>query len=55
MALADVLRAAGASEANDLHVAFDALDIAENEGAANAPFGVSIPMTKAMSGDVLLA
>lgn len=53
--LADVLRDAGASEIDDLHVAFDALDIAENDGAANAPFGVSIPMLKAFSGDVLLA
>ncbi len=53
--LADILRAAGASEGEDLHVAFEAVDIAENEGAEDAPYGVSIPMTKAMSGDVLLA
>ena len=53
--LADVLRATGASEANHLHVAFDALDIAENHGAADAPYGVSILMPKALSGDVLLA
>ena len=53
--LADLLRAAGASEAGDLHVAFDALDIAENDGAANAPYGVSIPMAKALSDGVLLA
>lgn len=55
VSLADILRAAGAPEGNELHVAFDALDIAENEGAKNAPYGVSIPMSKAMSGDVLLA
>ena len=53
--LADVLRAAGASDGDDLHVAFDGLDIAENEGAADAPYGVSIPLAKALSGDVLLA
>ncbi len=53
--LADLLRAAGASEAADLHVAFDALDIVENEGAENARFGASIPMTKALDRDVLLA
>ena len=53
--LADILRAAGGSEGEDLHVAFDALDIAENEGAKDAPFGASIPMTKALTGDVLLA
>ena len=44
--LADVLRAAGASEGEDLHVAFKSMDIAENEGAIDAPYGVSIPMTK---------
>jgi sulfite oxidase len=53
--LADVLRAAGASEGDEFHVAFDALDIAENEGAKDAPYGVSIPMSKAMSGEALLA
>ena len=53
--LADVLRAAGAADGHDLHVAFEALDIAENEGAKNAPYGVSIPMSKALLGDVLLA
>ncbi|MCW6509651.1 sulfite oxidase [Lichenifustis flavocetrariae] len=52
--LVDVLRAAGASEEKDLHVAFEAMDVAENEGAEDGPFGVSIPMGKAMSGDVLL-
>jgi sulfite oxidase len=53
--LADVLRAAGASEGEDLHVAFESMDIAENEGAKDAPYGVSIPMMKALSCDVLLA
>jgi sulfite oxidase len=53
--LADVLHAAGVSEADGLHVAFEGADIAENEGAQDAPFEVSIPLTKALSGDVLLA
>ncbi len=55
VALADVLRAAGSAEADDLHVAFAAVDVAANEGAPDAPYGVSIPMPKAMTGDVLLA
>ena len=55
MPLADILRAAGASEGEGLHVAFDAIDVVENEGAKDAPYGVSIPMMKAMAGDVLLA
>ncbi len=55
VALSEVLRAAGASEGEDLHVAFAAVDVAENDGAKDAPYGVSIPMTKAMAGDVLLA
>ena len=54
-ALADVLRAAGASEGEGLHVAFQGLDVARNEGAEDAPYGVSIPLPKALSGDVLLA
>jgi sulfite oxidase len=53
--LTDVLCAAGASEGEHLHVAFEAVDMAENEGAKDAPYGVSIPMAKAMTGDVLLA
>jgi sulfite oxidase len=53
--LVDVLRAAGALEADDLYVAFDAVDVAENDGGKNAPYGVSIPMPKALSTDVLLA
>ncbi|RYB01356.1 sulfite oxidase [Lichenibacterium ramalinae] len=54
-ALADVLHAAGVSETDGLHVAFEGADVAENEGAEDAPYGVSIPLAKAMSGDVLLA
>ena len=54
VALNDVLQAAVASD-DGLHVAFEGADIAENEGAENAPYGVSIPMSKAVSGDVLLA
>lgn len=55
VALTDVLRAAGADEHGNLHVAFESLDLVVNEGARDAPYGVSIPMTKAMSGDVLVA
>ena len=55
VALADVLRAAGASEEPGLHVAFEAVDIAENEGGTDAPYGASIPIDKALSDDVLLA
>ena len=39
----------------DLHVAFVSVDIAENEDAPDAPFAVSIPMTKALCPDVLVA
>ena len=55
VALADVLHAAGAAVGAGLHVAFEGADIAENEGAPDAPFGVSIPLEKALTGDVLLA
>ncbi len=55
VALADVLRAAETLDGADLHVAFRAADIAAIEGEEDAPFGVSIPLDKAMSGDVLLA
>ena len=54
VALSDVLRAAGAS-GDGLHVAFEGADIVENEGEDDAPYGVSIPMPKAASRDVLLA
>lgn len=53
--LADVLRASGASEAAGLHVAFGACDEIEMEGEGRFEYGVSIPMAKAMSGEVLLA
>lgn len=54
VALADVLRAAGAEHDDALHVAFAALDDCEADGE-NFRYGVSIPMSKAMSPDVLLA
>ncbi|SEQ75564.1 sulfite oxidase [Faunimonas pinastri] len=53
--LADVLREADVRERPGLHVAFEALDIARNEGAKDAPYGASIPLEKAMSGEVILA
>ncbi len=53
--LIDVLRAAGACEEHDLFVALNAHDIAENEGADDAPYGVSISMVKAQADDVLVA
>ncbi len=53
--LAEVLRAADAANDAHLHVAFESADIADNEGAPDAPFGVSIPMAKALSPEVLLA
>ncbi len=52
--LADVLRAAGAVDAEDLHVAFASYDEVEIEGQ-HFTYGVSIPMPKALSPDVLLA
>ena len=52
--LADLLRAAGLS-ANGHHVAFEGADVAANESAPDAPFGVSIPIAKALSNDVLVA
>jgi sulfite oxidase len=54
VALADVLRAAGAEADGSLHVAFSSLDDCEVEGE-RFRFGASIPMTKAMSPEVLLA
>ncbi len=53
VALADVLHAAGAS-GEGLHVAFEGADTVDNEGADNAPYGVSIPIRTAVSRDVLL-
>ncbi|MCY0389516.1 sulfite oxidase [Robbsia sp. Bb-Pol-6] len=52
--LADVLRAAGAECDPALHVAFDSLDDCHVEGHAFR-YGVSIPMSKANSAEVLLA
>ena len=55
VALADVLRAAGAQTDAALHVAFDACDEIETPKEGRFSFGVSIPMGKAMSPEVLLA
>jgi sulfite oxidase len=52
--LNDVLVAAGASETSKFHVAFESLDECEIEGR-KFRYGVSIPMTKAVSPEVLLA
>ncbi len=54
IALRDVLGAAGCENGEHLHVAFEALDMAENE-KGKAPYGVSIPLAKALSDEVLLA
>jgi len=53
-ALADVLRAAGAEAEASLHVAFSSLDDCEVEGE-RFRYAASIPMSKAMSPEVLLA
>lgn len=53
--LIEILRLAGVEEDHTFHVSFQALDFAENEDTDDAPFSVSIPLLKAMSGDVLLA
>ncbi len=55
VALVDVLRAAGAEEDRSFHVAFEAADVACNGEAPDAPYGASIPMPKALSGEVLIA
>jgi sulfite oxidase len=52
--LADVLAAAGADHDDGLHVAFQASDIAQ-EARPVQPYGSSIPLSKAMSEEVLLA
>jgi sulfite oxidase len=52
--LADVLAAAGAHHDDGLHVAFQASDIAR-EARPVQPYGSSIPLSKAMSQEVLLA
>ncbi len=54
VALADVLRAAGVADAPGLHVAFTAADECSAAGEA-FDYAVSIPLAKAMEGDVLLA
>ncbi len=55
VSLADVLRAAGAQTDTALHVAFSACDEMTMPDEGRFHFGVSIPMTKAMSPEVLLA
>ncbi|WP_231970992.1 molybdopterin-dependent oxidoreductase, partial [Mycobacterium sp. E3198] len=52
--LADVLAAAGVQHDDGLHVAFEALDIAEEATPAQR-YGSSISLSKAMSHEVLLA
>jgi sulfite oxidase len=52
--LADVLDAAGTQRSDGLHVAFTAADISVRASPAQ-PFGGSIPLAKAMAGEVLLA
>ena len=52
--LADVLHAAGVPSDERLHVAFTAPDVAQ-EAVPVQSYGSSIPLTKAMSGEVLLA
>jgi sulfite oxidase len=55
VSLRDVLDAANADFDPALHVAFDACDDVEMQGEGCFKYGVSIPMTKAVSPDVLLA
>ena len=55
VALADVLLAAGADPDPALHVAFDACDEIELPTEGRFNYGVSIPMAKAMSPEVLVA
>jgi sulfite oxidase len=52
--LADVLQAAGAHHDDSLHVAFSAPDVAQEALPVQA-YGSSIPLSKAMSREVLLA
>ena len=47
VSLADLLRAADADPDSALHVAFEAADAVEGQ-----PYGVSIPVTKALDPDV---
>ncbi len=55
VALADVLRAAGADTDPALHVAFEACDEIDMPKEGFFHYGVSIPVVKAMSPEVLLA
>ncbi len=55
VALADVLRAAGAETDSRLHVAFEACDELEMPKLGRFTYGVSIPMSKALAPEVLLA
>ncbi len=52
--LADVLDAAGVDREDGLHVAFNAPDVAP-EASPVQTYGSSIPLSKAVSGEVLLA
>jgi sulfite oxidase len=52
--LADVLQSCGVSHADGLHVAFEGPDIAE-DASPPQPYGSSIPLSKALSSEVLLA
>ena len=54
-ALADVLRAVGVEMDPSFHVAFDACDEVEMSNIGRFTYGASIPITKAMSPEVLLA
>ena len=54
VALAEVLRAAGAARFASLHVAFTACDDCEAEGE-HFRYAASIPMTKGLAPEVLLA
>ena len=54
VALADVLRAAGAGTGEDLHVVFTCCDACEVDGE-RFRYEASIPMAKALSPEVLLA
>ncbi len=55
VALADVLRAAGAETGAALHVAFEAQDVIEMPKEGRFAYGVSIGMPKAMAPETLLA
>jgi sulfite oxidase len=55
VALADVLHAAGTATEATLHVAFEACDEVDMADEGRFRYGASIPITKAMSPEVLLA